>query len=253
MRGGLTLIEALVVMGIIALLAVLLLPALRGAARTADRTACAGNIRQLVLGLQSYAMDHGGEIPQGDGSMNASLCCYIWDSEREYHLLGKLIENKTLPDVKVFYCPAQASPGLSYPGGWEGHEKNGRLYRRGGYYYRIFGQIKPGISPADVEEMRRWRLSTLTNRVALVADIFGDFGSTEGESWAHKDPPGVNAGYFDGHVEFVPVADEDMRRALQYNSGRAGVLVDICDLFVHDFWRALDTRDFSALRGNWEL
>ena len=250
-RQGLTLMELLVVIGIVSLLAALLLPAVRRTVARADQAACAGNIHQIILGLQAYAHDHDGGIPYGDETMNAAVCYYIWDSERKWHLLGKLIENRTLDDPRVLYCPGQSVRLLSYPGGWRGFRSRERVYKASGYYYRLFGQLKPGIPREDIEAMRRWRLSMLTNEVALVADIFGNYGSPPGRSWAHRSPPGVNVGFFDGHVAFVAVAEEDVERAMRYNEGSMKDKSYIRDPFVHEFWRALESGDFSEIRRRW--
>ena len=63
LRAGFSLIELLVVIGIIAILAALLLPALAKARDTAKRGACMGNLRQVYLGIQLYAEDHDGLLP----------------------------------------------------------------------------------------------------------------------------------------------------------------------------------------------
>lgn len=51
---GVTLIELLAVMGIIGLLVAILLPAVQAARQTAQRVACANNLRQIGLGLAAY-------------------------------------------------------------------------------------------------------------------------------------------------------------------------------------------------------
>jgi prepilin-type N-terminal cleavage/methylation domain-containing protein/prepilin-type processing-associated H-X9-DG protein len=62
-RKGFTLVELLVVIGIIALLVAMLLPALNKARRAAKTVLCGSNLRQCALGLQLYAHDNGGNIP----------------------------------------------------------------------------------------------------------------------------------------------------------------------------------------------
>jgi prepilin-type N-terminal cleavage/methylation domain-containing protein len=62
-RGGFTLVELLVVTGIIALLVGLLLPALATAREMAKRTACLNNLRNLGQLTFMYANDNKGRLP----------------------------------------------------------------------------------------------------------------------------------------------------------------------------------------------
>jgi prepilin-type N-terminal cleavage/methylation domain-containing protein/prepilin-type processing-associated H-X9-DG protein len=63
-RGGFTLVELLVVIGIIAILMGMLLPALSRAKQKANRIGCMNNIRQINLAASMYAGDHDGEYPR---------------------------------------------------------------------------------------------------------------------------------------------------------------------------------------------
>ncbi len=58
-----TLVELLVVIGIIAILAALLLPALSVAKERSARTQCVNNLKQLGIAIELYAGDHANQLP----------------------------------------------------------------------------------------------------------------------------------------------------------------------------------------------
>jgi prepilin-type N-terminal cleavage/methylation domain-containing protein/prepilin-type processing-associated H-X9-DG protein len=72
-KGGFTLLELLVVIGIIALLLAILLPALNKARRASQTTACLGNLHSIGQAMVMYASDNRGWLP-GSG----------WTSGRQF-------------------------------------------------------------------------------------------------------------------------------------------------------------------------
>jgi prepilin-type N-terminal cleavage/methylation domain-containing protein/prepilin-type processing-associated H-X9-DG protein len=72
-QTGFTLVELLVVIGIIALLISILLPSLNRARETANRVKCASNLRQLGQAILLYSNDNRGAYPRTVADSGANL------------------------------------------------------------------------------------------------------------------------------------------------------------------------------------
>lgn len=137
-RRAFTLVELLVVIGIIAVLIAILLPALSRAKEQANRTACASNLKQLATAVIMYAQDSRDFMPYANDD---DVAATAWKNGKGWlydHTLPAMkgignmdVSGKAPPatpqdkyiewvkygttyaylkTTKVFHCPADAQP-----------------------------------------------------------------------------------------------------------------------------------------------
>jgi prepilin-type N-terminal cleavage/methylation domain-containing protein/prepilin-type processing-associated H-X9-DG protein len=104
-RHGFSLIELLVVIGILTLLVALLLPSLRAARDSANRTKCAAQLRQVGTAFQLYANENRGWLPAWSSGWKT------WPSGLPDDTPGpawtiELIPYVGDPDSAVYNCPS---------------------------------------------------------------------------------------------------------------------------------------------------
>ena len=114
---GFTLVELLVVIGIIALLISILLPAMGAARASAQKVMCASNLRQLALASQLYANENHGFVPIGRAS--GLRWVNYWfidnrDTKPAFYMFGSLFEARLIKNGLVAYCPTQRERSFTY-------------------------------------------------------------------------------------------------------------------------------------------
>lgn len=125
-RLAFTLVELLVVVGIIAVLVALLLPTLKGAREHAQRSACGSNLRQFGQAFHMYANEHKGKyptpLPLGHWPIGALTLRFPQPEPPVGPAL--MYETGHLKEHRVLYCPSAEQFGFTpdtywTPGRWQ--------------------------------------------------------------------------------------------------------------------------------------
>src|SRR5580765_3075781 len=141
-RRAFTLVELLVVIGLIGLLLGILLPTLSAARKAALRTACLSNEHQIGLAIHAYASDNGGTMPYGPkapppsptnfypGTGDVTNLLSLQDGQPV--ALGLMLAQYLSATPRVLFCPGADQPDR----GDSELAKVGVSQAQGDYYYR---------------------------------------------------------------------------------------------------------------------
>lgn len=213
-----SLIELLVVLGILALVAGLVLPALGAARESARRAQCLGNLRQLAAAAHAYAASHDGLYPSGyyspepdePAASRQYAIAYGWDFTTVLHRKTGVREVKPgllwagRGDAKVQQCP-------SYEG-----RSNTLMDPYTGYNYNVsyigHGDLEAVKQPARVTDVRSPALTALfgDGQLASGANKYmrspkphpGDtFGARHTGTQGYRHRGATNVAFCDGHAE----------------------------------------------------
>jgi type II secretory pathway pseudopilin PulG len=232
---GISLVEILIVIGIIALLIALLLPAMIKARESARRVACLSNVRQLTTAALLYAHDNDQTLPEAASAntpLESPMCprARLQPPWRLYALdryvlpsIGGLLDKYLKSEGRLWRCPS--APDGTYilegPDPYSGHLAPNQFLPNYNYMAgkEIFDTAAGGGPIAATFMLRQWAARNVSGlRIARVvptprvdpsrivmfhdrASTFHSRGSrniyTQPGDWTYY----ASYGYMDGHAQ----------------------------------------------------
>lgn len=264
-RKGFTLVELLVVIGIIAVLIGILLPAMARARNQATKIKCAAQLRNLGQAFIMYANANRGKMPQHRSAAQQWLWDFAVESRDALMRYGAVREN--------YYCPA--FPEQNVAAAWDFNPGNFSVM---GYYFlttRLDTNSKPMVVGNGAGQFPSLQTSfskrqyidslrpkfTVTNsalpgysyqptkpsEVELITDCiirqnsgsnWGADGGLKGHVTSHMDkslPAGANIFFLDGHVDWRAFKKQTGANGV-WNAGEIRLRTDISLFQGLQFW-----------------
>ena len=224
-----TLIELLVVVAIIAILAALLLPALRQAKERGKRAVCVSNLRQLHVALMMYADDNAGWLPirnNNGGGVTSDLVGAAVAPGYYSNVAGQLYPY--LRNSRVWLCPSfggkDRNPAATWNFWYSWLEVNVAGGTRSSYTYQPWYAIgaclyndygSPSIAGQQTIRIgQQWMFGSLRtfDRAVILSDVVAVWNGAQG--WdgngmfcsQHFDSKNLGGNFArgDGSVEWIP-------------------------------------------------
>ena len=216
---GFTLVELLVVIGIIAILAALILPAIETARKRTKQASCISQLRQIGLALTAFKHDHNDRPPAAVSVADGGVREFFFDAAgrrisdpfangyRQLQVLSNELES-----TKLLLCPADRLFTVA--------DSFARLQMKNSSYYVLLARAGIGEGPDAV-----WAADGVPK--GFWADPFKWFGLTDWNAFWIRYPHGYprgNALFADGHVEQL-IGDPFPGRGFAFAPGDADTVV----------------------------
>ena len=233
-RSGFTLLELLVVMGMILVLLSVLMPTFSTMREQARRTICLSNQRQIFIACLLYANDHGGQMPAGNATLTPGYgidATYVVNADLPLgtaqlvgglvnafdggRLTGNYIGNAAVVG-RLFYCPSWKHPffeldkkytcGIGEYGGWT---STGASLPRNfvGISYNYRSTFTNGSSATAFNPPATWLPRPASTAVLSDHWYLWLYDNVWYGQYSHRGL-GYNTVYLDGHSAWKP--DQDL-------------------------------------------
>lgn len=245
MKRAFTMIEMLLVIGILALLLSIVGMRSKEVFKKAAQISCTNNMRQLSLGIQMYAQDDkdgnlSAKVDSEDQDMNwlyrgyvdhrdAYICPNTKNHIRKDQSTNTFTGEKGLTDIMYLSGSRNKTPGMSYQGfGFTGYGVDANQKIRVNGKWKTLNGIRKNLS--NIQTYRHYHNSFgLRGVIPGPSQIWILTDQTLPGIWYYPDPEdnhgskGANIAFCDGHIEWVKREDFIYRYELSQDEGRTNI------------------------------